>query len=633
MKENNGNGASEGLQFDEEMCERYIFGELSPADQERFEETYFSDDAFFERYLAVKTELLDLLARGEIDTSKRTRMEPHFRATVPRRKRLEETAMFSQAVTAIARRRTTQTKAFVPKARASEGFAAGLIRLLSQFFMSPRAVAFAALLLVVGGGAYLMFRSPSPEISEEIVLVSEDTRTQRSPETASEQSTNEMVPGTERPPTASLSPERSVSDQSTIVLRTPRRARPTKLQPAAVTNPMTAASPSTVPTKGRASTGFALTLSTVGRDNGVNVGPAPSSPLNIGGQRGRQTQPGEGLTQSLVLRPGATRDGGQTNTLVLRSGVDVTGADLTLLFKGDGYPDYVVTITNMAGKVVLKDNDVQVEKRPDGSNALTLWIDDTSTFKETEKDFIATLQGRTKTGSLETIEEYYFHIRRISTPNITGSQLLAAELSGKVLGPSGEPVAKATVTARNVSTGVTRAMVSQKDGTYQMLQLPPGEYEVYAEAATLKRTVIRDLKLTADNRVELPISLEAGGADAVLNVEGSEITSRRVSITLDPIFAFRSTGARTIALQGDSQHAEFRLLVSNTTHSTYTAVLKTISGKTILSRSLRKGPVLSFTVRSKLLRTGDHVIALTGRSKSGKFEPVAEFYFHVQKHN
>ena len=36
--------------------------------------------------------------------------------------------------------------------------------------------------------------------------------------------------------------------------------------------------------------GFALTLSTVGRDNGRPIGPAPTSGLNIGGQRGRSTQ-------------------------------------------------------------------------------------------------------------------------------------------------------------------------------------------------------------------------------------------------------------------------------------------------------------------------------------------------------
>lgn len=44
-----------------------------------------------------------------------------------------------------------------------------------------------------------------------------------------------------------------------------------------------------LPINARSATGFALTISTVGRDNGRPIGPAPTSGLNIGGQRGRST--------------------------------------------------------------------------------------------------------------------------------------------------------------------------------------------------------------------------------------------------------------------------------------------------------------------------------------------------------
>src|SRR5882724_3542540 len=44
-----------------------------------------------------------------------------------------------------------------------------------------------------------------------------------------------------------------------------------------------------LPINERSATGFALTLATVGRDNGRPIGPAPTSGLNIGGQRGRST--------------------------------------------------------------------------------------------------------------------------------------------------------------------------------------------------------------------------------------------------------------------------------------------------------------------------------------------------------
>ncbi|HSU25609.1 MAG TPA: carboxypeptidase regulatory-like domain-containing protein, partial [Pyrinomonadaceae bacterium] len=44
-----------------------------------------------------------------------------------------------------------------------------------------------------------------------------------------------------------------------------------------------------LPINERSATGFALTISTVSRDNGRPIGPAPTSGLNIGGTRGRST--------------------------------------------------------------------------------------------------------------------------------------------------------------------------------------------------------------------------------------------------------------------------------------------------------------------------------------------------------
>jgi Carboxypeptidase regulatory-like domain/TonB dependent receptor len=57
----------------------------------------------------------------------------------------------------------------------------------------------------------------------------------------------------------------------------------------AVSNTIDQARINNLPINERSATGFALTISTVGRDNGRPVGPAPTSGLNIGGQRGRST--------------------------------------------------------------------------------------------------------------------------------------------------------------------------------------------------------------------------------------------------------------------------------------------------------------------------------------------------------
>jgi len=84
-----------------ETCERYLLGELSEAEREQLEESYFADDALFDRFLAVKDELLDAYARGELAEEKRTRFAQHFLATASRRQQLDETQEFIRAVTAV----------------------------------------------------------------------------------------------------------------------------------------------------------------------------------------------------------------------------------------------------------------------------------------------------------------------------------------------------------------------------------------------------------------------------------------------------------------------------------------------------------------------------------------------------
>ena len=160
------------------------------------------------------------------------------------------------------------------------------------------------------------------------------------------------------------------------------------------------------PVSERSATGFALTTSPIPRDNGQNIGPSLSAGLNIGGPRGRQSSPSENLTLSIILFPGTTRNGGQTNTLVLRSGVDGNAVSIVLKFRGELHPHYEVTISNMRGNIVLKDEGFEVAKDENGLNMIAIWIFDTTAFKEANKDYIVTLQGGTKAGVLETIEEF-----------------------------------------------------------------------------------------------------------------------------------------------------------------------------------------------------------------------------------
>src|SRR6476620_11003217 len=82
------------------------------------------------------------------------------------------------------------------------------------------------------------------------------------------------------------------------------------------------------------------------------------------------------------------------------------------------------------------------------------------------------------------------------TSSSAQAQASAADLTGTVVDPNGAVVAGATVTARNAGTSIQRTATSGDDGTYRLIGLPPGEYEVTAEAPTFKKVSISGVRLT-----------------------------------------------------------------------------------------------------------------------------------------
>ena len=118
------------------------------------------------------------------------------------------------------------------------------------------------------------------------------------------------------------------------------------------------------------------------------------------------------------------------------------------------------------------------------------------------------------------------------------SQANSADLVGTVTDPNGAIVPGATVTARNSATSITRSVNSSDSGEYQFIALPPGDYELTAEAATFKKTVISPVRLTVGQSANLQIKLEVGTQDTVVNVSGDsvelvETTQTSVSTTID----------------------------------------------------------------------------------------------------
>lgn len=107
---------------------------------------------------------------------------------------------------------------------------------------------------------------------------------------------------------------------SRVSKETVRPKTATPRQPAVANN---------LPVNERAATGFSLTLSTVGRDNGRPIRPAPTSGLNVGAQRGQ----GDGVElKGAVVDPNGAGMAGATVTARNRK----TGVTRNVVSAGDG---------------------------------------------------------------------------------------------------------------------------------------------------------------------------------------------------------------------------------------------------------------------------------------------------------
>jgi hypothetical protein len=118
------------------------------------------------------------------------------------------------------------------------------------------------------------------------------------------------------------------------------------------------------------------------------------------------------------------------------------------------------------------------------------------------------------------------------------AQSNAADLRGFVRDPQGAVVTSALLTARNLATNVSRTATTNDEGFYQIVNLPPGEYEVSVEAANFPRAVIPSVVLTVGQRADLDVPLQVGSVGATVTVSGAtpevvETSRTAVATTID----------------------------------------------------------------------------------------------------
>ncbi|MEK7723502.1 MAG: TonB-dependent receptor, partial [Acidobacteriota bacterium] len=118
------------------------------------------------------------------------------------------------------------------------------------------------------------------------------------------------------------------------------------------------------------------------------------------------------------------------------------------------------------------------------------------------------------------------------------AQSSSADLAGTVVDQSGAVIPGVTVTVRDPQTNISKTTTTNDNGEYKFIGLPPGSYEITAEAKTFKKSSIKGVVLTIGQSAQLEIKLEIGSQDLVVDVPiGSvqliETTTSNVSSTID----------------------------------------------------------------------------------------------------
>lgn len=98
------------------------------------------------------------------------------------------------------------------------------------------------------------------------------------------------------------------------------------------------------------------------------------------------------------------------------------------------------------------------------------------------------------------------------------AQTITGSIRGTVTDPSGAVIPGASVTATNVSTGVSTATQTNKDGDYNLQFLPIGNYTVTVTASGFAKSTIAAFALEIDQIAKVDAKLQVGSASESVNV-------------------------------------------------------------------------------------------------------------------
>src|SRR2546428_43057 len=129
-----------------------------------------------------------------------------------------------------------------------------------------------------------------------------------------------------------------------------------------------------------------------------------------------------------------------------------------------------------------------------------------------------------------------FLVCMLLTVSVYG-QTTNGSIQGTVTDSSGATLTRATVTARNLDTGLTNSTVTTDAGLYSLPNLPPGRYSVKVEATGLKKYEREGVTVLTGSTVSLVIEMQIGSVTETITVNADasqlETATSDIGVTVE----------------------------------------------------------------------------------------------------
>ena len=114
-------------------------------------------------------------------------------------------------------------------------------------------------------------------------------------------------------------------------------------------------------------------------------------------------------------------------------------------------------------------------------------------------------------------------------PALVWIRTATGTINGTVTDATGAVIPGAQITIVNAETGVAINTETGINGTYLGLNVPPGEYNIAAEAEGFKRVEVNGLRLNVASEISQSFALERGAVTEVVEVSAEQFQVRTTS--------------------------------------------------------------------------------------------------------